>query len=527
MTPQALKDYQKVVESIHIQEQKTSTNRLEFTIKNCFYLETIPSEITLLHDLKILRITNCTRLKFIPDELEYLEHLEEVIFEGSKTLPSGFEYFIAIKQLTFRNCPFLKQTNWNKLPTLPSLQSLVLHNCLSSFSTIPASVFQPNLTRLVLTKNQITLIPLQIAFIQGLQELLLDDNPIKDFPMVLLDLPHLVHLAIPASALALLPPETLALAHIPTLKITTIREKDKLKITLFQSLLTFIQKEAPPITTQTLLLKSITNHNQLSTYSQEQLFTILDTPIPTLPTLALEVLNRRFQSLDKLPNGSKIVLKGTLKGKLTVLKQRLHSQNFMLGNKVTAQTNYIIIGLGAKVHQWLDIAPNATLITEKILLQYLDKVAPTYLSNLAQEDETVIHIRTLLLSNNPPTILLGLELVQAGGLPTVLKEVIFWVYKTQSNLTIKRLIRHLFGVHFSAQTNAALRSKKQLKPTLSEKTLTKNIAYFVREANLDALRLISLIHTHWQKGLDFVENHLELEKQKKFYQSQENKTVKD
>jgi hypothetical protein len=345
--------------------------------------------------------------------------------------------------------------------------------------------------------------------------------------MILLDLPHLVYLAIPASALASFPPETLALAHIPTLKITTILEKDKRKTTLFQSLLTFIQKEAPPITTQTLLLKSIADTNQLNTYSQKQLFTVLDTPIPTLQALALEVLNQRFPSIEKIPDGSKIVLKGTLKGKLTTLKQRLHSQNLTLGNKVTTQTNYIIIGLNPKIYQWRDIALNAVLITEKILLQYLDKIAPTYLSHLAPEDESIIHIRMLLLSNNPLNILLGLELVQAGGLPTVLKEVIFWVYKTHPNLNIKRLIRHLFGVHFSAQTNAALRSKKQLRATLSEKTLTKNTLYFVQEANLDALRLIRLIHIHWHKGLDFVENHLELEKQKEFYQSLENKTVKD
>lgn len=530
MSPQTLKDYQRVVESIYIQEQVKGTRRHTFEIKNCFYLEAIPSEITLLQDIQTLKITNCTRLKTLPEELEYLDNLEELIFEGSKKIPKGFEHLPKLKSLVFINSPFLKNTNFKPLETVKAIQQLKFENCLQSVGQVPLVVFNiTSIVELSLVKNQLTSLPSDILLLKQLKTLHLHNNPFHTFPAVLLNLPRLQYLSISTHALSSYTTTLLGLASISQLTITPIPSEEKSKMAMLQQLLKAIDKYNCTPSLQELLLRLIYHPNAIQSYTDEQLFEILDTSILPLQELALEQLTQKLPKPATIPSNTKIILKGKLNSKLNILKNRLEHHHLQLGYKITPQTDYILIGLHPNKNSWNTPKNSATLLTEKILLQYLNKTIPTYLSTLKEDDEAITHLKSLLLSNEENNILLGLEIIQSGGLPISLKEILFWVYKTQSQLNIKRIIRQLFSLYFPKSTYEILRSKKQLKATLSEKILARNIAFFCEQTLLEKLPLVQLVYQHWQKGIYFTKYYLTPREQAQFYDyfQLDTKTVKD
>lgn len=120
-------------------------------------IETIPHEISLLTNLKLLEITHCSA-KSIPDELYELENLEHL----DLTMPNLESISPRIANLRLLITLQIKNSQVSELPseigTIDRIQVLRLSG--NQLNTIPESImFMPRLIRLDLSKNGLSELP--------------------------------------------------------------------------------------------------------------------------------------------------------------------------------------------------------------------------------------------------------------------------------------------------------------------------------------------------------------------------------
>lgn len=527
MNKNALDDYDRLVQSIFDYDHHPAAQQEDFSfwVQSYRYLTELPHEISFLHRLHSLHIQNCTRLQYLPTELGDLPQLHTLQITTIKQLPKGLGQLANIHTLLLSDSLLLKSTNWNRLLPLTNLRTLHVSNCLNNWANLPMQIFKlTNLEALHLPNNQITTLPQEIQQLQALKTLDLSYNPLSSFPAFVLQLPALQTLVLPASAIANFTSSSLGLQHIANLTITDSKQVNKTAIRLFLQLLRYSKKHAYSNALQQLILDTIRDKKQLRTYTKKKLFLLLDSHLSVLQSEALEQLENKLLPPHSaclfIAKGSKIIVQGNLKGSLSALQLQLAEQGWQLGKKVTATTQYILIGTKPNRDKWQKIAPKATLLTEKMLLAHLQQLHTPYLLASANENTTeqLQNITQLLLSADNSNVLLVIDLLQAGGIPFSLQEAIFWAYRQQSSTTIRRKLKQLASVHFSVAFVQLLQSKKRLQANLSEKQLAKNLAFFVQAADLDAVKMAAFCYQLLQKGYWFISQHLSQPQQEQFTQ---------
>ncbi len=527
MNKNALDDYDRLVQSIFDYDHHPAAQqeKFSFLVQSYRYLTELPHEISFLHRLHSLHIHNCTRLQYLPTELGDLPQLHTLQITTIKQLPKGLGQLANIDTLLLSDSLLLKSTNWNRLLPLTNLRTLKLSNCLSNWQPLPTQIFKlTNLEALHLPNNQLITLPEEIQQLQALKTLDLSYNPLSNFPAFVLQLPALQTLVLPASALANFPSSSLGLQHIANLTITDSKQVDKTAVRLFLQLLRHSKKHAYSNALQQLILDAIRDRKQLRSYTKKKLFLLLDSHLSVLQSEALELLKNKLLPTRSaclfIAKGSKIIVQGNLKGSLSALQLRIEEQGWQLGKKVTAATQYILIGRKPNRAKWQKIAPKATLLTEKMLLAHLQQLHTPYLLASANKNTTeqLQNITQLLLSADNNNVLLAIDLLQAGGIPISLQEAIFWAYRRQSSATIRRKLKQLASVHFSVNFVQLLQSKKRLQASLSEKQLAKNLAFFVRAADLDAVKMAAFCYQIFQKGYWFIYQYLNQAQQEQLTQ---------
>ncbi|XP_061355860.1 disease resistance protein RUN1-like [Gastrolobium bilobum] len=95
----------------------------------CSNLKTFPSRFK-LKSLRTLLLTGCSNLRKFPEVVEKMEHLEEILLQGTaiKELPQSIEYLIGLKVLLLDSCKKLEHFP-SSLQNLQYLTGLVLTDC--------------------------------------------------------------------------------------------------------------------------------------------------------------------------------------------------------------------------------------------------------------------------------------------------------------------------------------------------------------------------------------------------------------
>ncbi|XP_065871890.1 uncharacterized protein [Euphorbia lathyris] len=140
----------------------------------CSKLMNLPDSICNLKSLKYLLIQNCSNLKELPEKLGNLESLEALYATKSsiKKLPSSINL---LGKLKFLSCGECRNLILPPFTGLPSLNSLSLENC--GLSEISESIgFLKSLTTLILSGNNLEMLPVAIKQLSKLEDLLVRDN---------------------------------------------------------------------------------------------------------------------------------------------------------------------------------------------------------------------------------------------------------------------------------------------------------------------------------------------------------------
>ncbi|CAL2238500.1 unnamed protein product [Prunus armeniaca] len=168
-------------------------------LRDCYYLECLPHDISKLSSLKSLNICRCSKLKELPESLGQLDCLEELDVSGTSlsTLPSSIFLMKNLKILSLRGCKGLplesenNSCNYLSMPRkrtrlvglqfpistsgLSSLTELNLSDCNLQEGTITenlACLF--SLVSLNLSKNNFLNLPKSISQLSKLQSLNLE-----------------------------------------------------------------------------------------------------------------------------------------------------------------------------------------------------------------------------------------------------------------------------------------------------------------------------------------------------------------
>ncbi|XLT60594.1 hypothetical protein HN873_053198, partial [Arachis hypogaea] len=226
---------------IRVHESVGTLNKLvTLNLMFCSNLNTLPTRFK-LKSLRNLLLTGCSKLRKFPEIVENMEHLEEILLQGTaiKELPQSIEYLVGLKSLFLDSCQNLEHlpssiqklqylttlnlsycSKLQELPKLPpntkyldinfsmvpNLESLSLDNCrslikvhesvgtldklvtlnllfCSNLKTFPSRFMLKSLRTLLLTGcSKLKKFPEIVGNMEHLEEILLQGTAIKELP---------------------------------------------------------------------------------------------------------------------------------------------------------------------------------------------------------------------------------------------------------------------------------------------------------------------------------------------------------
>jgi Leucine-rich repeat (LRR) protein len=113
----------------------------ELTLSYCKSIEELPSSISKLQLLRVLRMDYCSSLRKVPEGLGSLNSLQELNFQGCtnlRVLPTSLGKLFSLKILDLSSCKELVELP-RGIENLTSLVNLSFHNC-ASLRSIPESI---------------------------------------------------------------------------------------------------------------------------------------------------------------------------------------------------------------------------------------------------------------------------------------------------------------------------------------------------------------------------------------------------
>jgi len=464
----------------------------DFSINYWEKLKEIPSEINLLQQLETLSIYRNKSIKKYPSELADLPKLKHISlrFNNLKQLPLVFKELKQLETLVLSNNRFLASTKWEHLAQMKALKVLDLSYSLQNLSILPAEIGNlHNLRELNISGNKLKELPPSLKNLTQLEKLYCELNDFETFPSVLVELPCLKELQISAKSLKGLPKEVLKLQHIENLKFTAKSNSKTPYIFPFERLLKHIKTYQFSADLQLFFLAIIRGSLLIKDLNNEQLLTLLNCAIPEYTNEALEEVDLRIKA-NKLSTFSfpqandRLVIKGKIKGKVSELKSRVAQNSIQTGVKINASTTHVLIGsmpgdIYEKIQEY-----NIALITEQSLVKHLNQLEQPYL--LASEAVTDLdNIRQLLHSDQTENILLALEMLKSGGVPSELLTELFLIYKLTRTQKIKRVIYQIIGQYAPLSFATALKSRKPIGPAISEIVRSNNLEYYCSIGSLD------------------------------------------
>ncbi len=112
---------------------------------------------------------------------------------------------------------------------------------------------------------------------------------------------------------------------------------------------------------------------------------------------------------------SELTICGKIHTNKNDLRKRLKEVNINYKTALGSDTTHIVIGQSSKLDLGvLKSNTNIKFLTEKMLNDYLDSIAPQY---LVADEELSSNLKQLLLANDPVSIELALQLMKEGGMP--------------------------------------------------------------------------------------------------------------
>ena len=249
---------------------------------------------------------------------------------------------------------------------------------------------------------------------------------------------------------------------------------------------------------------------ELPKLSNNELIELLDLPLSNFRDKIFTELEKRIQeNLPELKAGAEIVLKGKFKSNKRELKEQLKELELVPKNKITAQTQLLVLGDLPKIKgDPLTKYPQVKILSEKILLELLEPKGDAYLKEAPSQE--LEKLKELLLNEDPEMNRLGLYMLEQGGCPTELRASLFVLYKTNKDKKIKQLalaqIERISPRSFSTVIKKRWPLYNAGMLGITEDKLSKNLQRYLDAApnELSPKALIQAIHSFCKMGKNYV-----------------------
>jgi Leucine-rich repeat (LRR) protein len=511
-TPTMVKSKLKRVNAAHnhirqIPKALYHCSSLEELLLNNNRIRSIREDITQLQQLSILAL-HYNRLKSLPDNFGQLLMLRECSLNNNKisVLPNSFNQLNWLSKLNLSNnafdvfpevlstCPRLKhlQIANNKLSDLPSylppLYTLdASNNALHELTKLP-----PSLELLLLRNNTISTLPTPFSLPQ-LKQLDLSKNTLHDLPPSIRQCYKLEYLNLRGNNFSKELPEPLfMLESLQTLKgvgDTTNRKKilrfikickqrevpARLRLLAFD-LLENKGQQLPDFSTSLLLKALLLGMSELALPIRQHLLEVRYPPI----------------DLNTIAPGSKLYFLGATGYSKQWLKKNLPKLNVQLATSIDESIDYLVLGRLLRA------------MNERIPTQFTHLLSRQQFTTLANEqlgrtfatfadEKKLSNLRRLLFHKDINSRKLAIQLLQGGGVPSILLTDLFLAWKL--NYGIGKTLENLLLQNVSERAMHNMYLPLALGGHTSHTLLASNIARYCKDCELDVNRITNFVES--------------------------------
>jgi len=447
-------------------------------------LKKLPASIGQLSNLVRL-VLRKTKVELLPTSIGQLKKLHTLHLEKGvlKELPDSIGDLESLQELK------LTKNNLVRIPDsigkLSDLMYFYLDN--NKLESLPNSLSNlTNLIKLHLGDNQLKVLPKGLNELTDLRGLSVFSNAIKKFPVEICECVKLEDLHMQNNQLTQLPKEFPRLKNLQSLKLknNAFREFPELLLDWYsfsnysnrwQNCIDPELYNRAPLTK--LLSKNafkklsredklnyfhlfIKEEDKVRELDEEVLCEMLNSKLAMIADRALDYLTQ--QSTAKFQEGNEIVILGKTSRKKSELIEQLKDCGLNYSTQISPNTKQVLIS--SRNNKGLDKRPKEKTwdwITEAQLIQYLDKIQPSFLME-EQSSSSIDQIVNLIMTLDEENMALALELITGGGLPLELLSEVFIVYKLSEVKETQSKARKLLEEKAPVELLQVIRSRTQL-----------------------------------------------------------------
>lgn len=212
---------------------------------------------------------------------------------------------------------------------------------------------------------------------------------------------------------------------------------------------------------------------------------------------------------EHLDENSLVYISGKTKLKKTELTKMLVELNIPHTNKYSDKVTHVILGINCKDHEVLKYR-EFKLMTEPVFQQYYTKEKPKFLQEAAQKDTDnplMKNVSSLLRSQDPANKMIGLSMLEAGGVPPDVIEDLIVIQKTTEDTKVRKQVTKLVQLNAPEEWQPVVRDKLTFRGVVNNSSESQTYNQLkklaARTSTHLAGRLSCLLYIHHQKGLRY------------------------
>lgn len=405
-------------------------------------------------------------IKEIPDQLGQLTHLKKltITHTGLTTLPAVLG---ELKQLQYLN---LRNNQLTSLPPqigqLPQLVNLDLR--FNALQQLPDTIGQlSGLQMLNLSGNQLVSLPAQVGQLTELTHLDLRNNLFATFPSAVFPLPNLQQVDLQDNPIVHVGAEVGQMLS-PRLYIKWPRTVQPRYQEIDRMIRRFNRENTPEklrIVSCLLYLKELQQARDwlAAHFTIPELLSLLDTPDVRLrKTVQVAVRDQLPYPFEKPATLTQCIF--YVGGKLEILTlaeltQWLETAGAQVVDRLDKRVTHVVVENGAGATLVLAHEQNARLVFENDFVGWLESEEKPFLREEGPEAKHMRDsVRALLFNNQPENVMIGLQTMVGGGVPTDLLGVVLGLFMCHPDVDIRVTAGQLFRKYTSLSLQAHVRA---------------------------------------------------------------------
>lgn len=212
---------------------------------------------------------------------------------------------------------------------------------------------------------------------------------------------------------------------------------------------------------------------------------------------------------EDLNEQSLVYISGKTKLKKTELVKMLEELNIPIAKKYSDKVTHVILGINCKDYEVLRYR-EFKLLTEPVFQLFHAQEKPKFLQKAAQTDTQnpmMDNVSKLLRSQDPANKMIGLSMLEAGGVPADVIEDLIVIQKTTDDTKVRRQVTKLVQLNAPEEWQPIVRDKLAFRGVTNDASESQTFNQLKKLASRTSTemagRLSVLLFLHHGKGLRY------------------------